>query len=132
MHISEFVTIEKTTAKSQRNDLMNQIYSFYLTDQERVHNKKYRLKLYQVWLKENKYRHTMERALEFKKTKTYKNTKGFTPKTMACFFLSHVKTKDLFYVLSVAKDKYMRNESVGMYIKSLSNFKEKKFSTPKT
>ena len=120
MHISEFVQIEKVTAKSQRNDLMNQIYSFYLTDQERVHNKKYRWKLYVQWLKENKYPSSNTKMLEFKKTKTYKNTKGFTPKTMACFFLSHVTTKDLFYVLSVAKDKFMRNESVGAYIKSLS------------
>lgn len=125
MHISEFVEIEKVSAKSQRNDLMNQIYSFYLTDQERVHNKKYRLKLYKVWLKENNYKHTLERALEFKKTKIFKNTKGFTPKTMACFFLSHIPTKDLFYVLSMVKDKYIRNKSVGVYIKSLVNIVNK-------
>ena len=126
MHISEFVKIEKTTAKSQRNDLMNQIYSFYFTDQERIHNKKYRWKLYVKWLKENKKRNNDESVKEFKKTKIFKNTKGFTPKTMASFFLAHVTTPQLWYVLSVVKDKFMRNESVGMYIKSQANFKDGK------
>ena len=105
---------------SKRNDLMNQIYSFYGTEQEIILMKKYRWKLYVKWLKENKIKHTKESVALFKKTKEYRTTKGFSPKTMASFFLAHVKTPDLFYVLSVAKDKFFRKESVGAYIKSLA------------
>jgi hypothetical protein len=35
------------------------------------------------------------------------------------FFLSHVPTRDLYYVLSVSKDKANRGESVGAFICSL-------------
>lgn len=126
MHIGNYLEQEKVSTKNERNYLMNEIYSLYFTEQERVHNKKYRWKLYVGWLKENRLPDTKENQEKFKKTKIFKNTKGFSAKRMASFFLSHVKTKDLYFVLSVVKDRYNRNQSVGQYIKSLVNIVKNK------
>ena len=43
------------------------------------------------------------------------------------YFVSHIPTNDLYYVLSVVKDKSFRNESVGAYIMSLNYVKDRKF-----
>ena len=40
---------------------------------------------------------------------------------------SHIPTNDLYYILSVVKDKSFRNESVGAYIMSLNYVKDRKF-----
>lgn len=102
---------------SERNDLMKQIYAFYDTEQEVVLTKRANWRKYIAHLKENKLKDSKEEQLKFKKSKLF--IRKFSDKSMASFWLSHVKTPDLFYVLSVSKDKSFRNESVGAYIKGM-------------
>jgi hypothetical protein len=102
---------------SERNDLMKQIYAFYDTEQEVVHTKRANWRKYISFLKENKLSDSKENQIKFKKSKLF--IKKMSDKSMASFWLSHVKTPDLWFVLSVAKDKSFRNESVGAYIKGL-------------
>lgn len=102
---------------SERNDILNQIYSFYDTNQEIIHTKRANWKRYIKELKSHSWPDTKEHQEHFKKSKLFirKMSKG----SMA-FFLSHIPTKDLYYVLSVVKDKSFRNESVGAYIMGLT------------
>lgn len=118
--IKDFQIKEKP--KNQRNDLLKQIYSFYDTEQEVVHTKKANWKRYVLHLKENKIKDSQEQQVKFKKSKKF--LKKHSPSTIA-FFLSHIPTKDLWYILSVAKDRVYRNESVGVYIIGLSYTQKK-------
>lgn len=115
---------DKVKPKSLRNDLFKQIYSFYYTEQEKMLKKKANWKRYVQYLKDYKLPNTFDNQKKFKKSKFF--IRKMTDKQMACFFLAHVKTDDLWFVLSVAKDKAFRKESVGAYIMSLSTDKPQK------
>jgi len=104
---------------SERIDILKQIYSFYDTEQEKIHTKKSNWKRYVQYLKSNKIHDSKEEQIKFKKSKMF--LRKITDKSMASFWLSHIPTKDLYYVLSVVKDKTFRNESVGAYIGGLHN-----------
>lgn len=99
-----------------RNDILKQIYAFYDTEQEVVLTKRANWKRYIETLKKQKVKDSQEQQRAFKKSKLF--IRKMSPSSMA-FFLSHIPTQDLWYILSVAKDKSFRNESVGAYIKSL-------------
>ena len=88
--------------------------------------KKANWKRYVQYLKDNKLPNTFDNQKKFKKSKFF--IRKMTDKQMACFFLAHVKTDDLWYVRSICYDKMNRKESVGAYIMSLiSNKNEKKY-----
>lgn len=99
-----------------RNDILKQIYAFYDTEQEVVLTKRANWKRYIETLKKQKVKDSIEQQRAFKKSKLFINK--ISPSSMA-FFLSHIPTQDLFYILSVSKDKSFRNESVGAYIMGL-------------
>jgi hypothetical protein len=99
---------------SERTDILRQIYSFYDTEQEKIHTKKENWKRYVKFCKDNKLCDSKENQMRFKKSKNF--IKHITDKSMASFWLSHIPTKHLYYILSVAKDKSFRNESVGAFI----------------
>lgn len=99
-----------------RNDILKQIYSFYDTEQEIILTKKANWKKYIEFLKRNKVRDSQEQQGVFKKSKFF--IRKMTPSGLS-YFLSHIPTKDLWYILSVVKDRAFRNESVGVYIKGL-------------
>lgn len=101
---------------SERNDVLKQIYSFYDTEQETILRKKENWKRYIKYLKDNKLQSSEEQIKKFKRNKLF--LKKLSSASIA-FFLSHVKVNDLYYVLSVVKDKSFRRESVGSYIMSL-------------
>jgi hypothetical protein len=100
---------------SERTDILKQIYSFYDTVQESELRRKENWKRYVKYLKDGKIRHTPEEVKKFKKNKLF--LKPISPASMA-FFVSHIPTKDLYYVLSVAKDKSFRGENIGAFIVS--------------
>lgn len=102
---------------SERNDILRQIYAFYDTQQEIIHTKRANWKRYISYLKHNKIQDSKEEQIKYTKNKLFLKKKS--PSSIA-FFLSHIPTKDLYYVLSVVKDKSFRNESVGAYIMSLT------------
>lgn len=95
--------------KSQRAEIISQIYEYYLLD-----NKKQNWKNYIKWLKCNKLKHSKDNMSIFKKTKEYH--KNIPIKSFCSFWLSHIKTFDLFYILSIAKDKNNRNESFNKWL----------------
>lgn len=124
MDLSNYLQNKKFTKGSQRNDILRQIYSFYDSDREVFLTKKKNWKRYIEFLKENKIKDGKESQERFKKSKKF--IKKMLPSTVA-YFVSHITTNDLYYVLSVVKDKSFRNESVGAYIMSLNYVKDRKF-----
>lgn len=124
MDLSNYLQNKKFTKGSQRNDILRQIYSFYDSDREVFLTKKKNWKRYIEFLKENKIKDGKESQERFKKSKKF--IKKMLPSTVA-YFVSHIPTNDLYYVLSVVKDKSFRNESVGAYIVSLNYVKDRKF-----
>lgn len=117
MDLSDYLKNKKFVKGSERNDILRQIYSFYDTQKEDITRRKANWKRYIEFLKENRLSDNTENQTKFKKSKKF--IKKITPGTLA-YFLSHIPTKDLYYILSVAKDKSFRNESVGSYVMSLT------------
>ena len=104
---------------SERAELLKEIFSIYTSKQQEHHRKKANWKRYVQWLKKNRTPESKENQTKFKKVKTKDggfikthNIKSF------CFLLSHLKTKDLYYVLSVGKDMENRNENFSAWIMS--------------
>ena len=124
MDLSNYLQNKKFTKGSQRNDILRQIYSFYDSDREVFLTKKKNWKRYIEFLRENKIKDSKENQERFKKSKKF--IQKMSPSTVA-YFVSHIPTNDLYYVLSVVKDKSFRNESVGAYIMSLNYVKDRKF-----
>ena len=124
MDLSNYLQNKKFTKGSQRNDILRQIYSFYDSDREVFLTKKKNWKRYIEFLKENKIKDSKENQERFKRSKKF--IKKMSSSTVA-YFVSHIPTNDLYYVLSVVKDKSFRNESVGAYIMSLNYVKDRKF-----
>ena len=115
--LKESSFLKPTKSKlNPRNDILKQIYAFYDTQQEVILTKKANWKRYIETLKKQKVKDSQEQQRTFKKSKLF--IRKMTPSSMA-FFLSHIPTTDLWYILSVAKDKSFRNESVGAYIMGL-------------
>lgn len=99
------IALEKSThkGKSERGDVLSQIYELY-----RKSNKKENWKRYIKWLKFNRIKHTKLSVEDFKKSKdclTARVIKSFA------IMLSHIPTSDLYYILSIAKDKDNRGEN---------------------
>lgn len=90
-------------ARSERADILKQIYPFYV-----LSTRKQNWKRYIAWLKSNKVKNTKERVIAFKKEKSY--LRGRSEKSFA-IMLSHIPTKDLYFILSNAKQKDWRNEN---------------------
>lgn len=115
--INKLENVKPTKKINQRNDLLNQIYAFYNSEQETIHIKRANWKRYIQELKKHSWKDNKEHQEHFKKSKLFIKKK--TPRDIA-FFLSHIPTNDLWYILSVVKDKTFRNESVGAYIMGLT------------
>lgn len=115
MYINEIIKTKefKKLEKSERAELIKQIYEIYTSPHERILRRKENWKRYISWLKENKVPHTKEKVLEFKKNKKFikeRNVKSI------CFFLSHIPTKDLYFIISQMKDKKNRGYSASAYL----------------
>jgi hypothetical protein len=91
------------TPRSERADVLSQIYPFYA-----LSTKKENWKRYVKWLKANKKKHSRDQVLVFKKDKMFLRTRN--DKAFA-IMLAHIPTRDLYFVLSIAKDKDNRGEN---------------------
>lgn len=89
--------------KSERAEIIDQLYIFYQTS-----TKKENWKRYIKWLKQNKFKASPLKIQSFKKTTNHLKTR--TIKSF-CVMLAHILTGDLYYLLSVAKDKDKRGEN---------------------
>ena len=100
----------KTIAKSSRNEFMAQIHQFYLDDKfisDRLN--------YAKWLRRNKLKPCQENIDKWKKT-SGEFRKPITPASLASFWLAHIPTTDLYYLISIAKDKKNRKESFNKWL----------------
>lgn len=99
----------KPKFRSERNALFNELYGYY--------EKSYRKNCwsdYIAWLRKNKFKHTKDRVNEFKATKDFR--KKITVKSFCSFWLSFLKTNDLYYMISIAKDKDQRGENFNKWL----------------
>lgn len=104
---------KETLCKSERAELIKQIYEIYTCPHEKILRKKENWKRYIAYLKSNRTPHTLESLKTFKKTKMYITEK---PVTSFCFFLSPIPTKDLYYIISLMKDNKNRGKSASAYL----------------
>lgn len=92
-----------TTQRSERAEIIKELYEMYEAD-----NKKQNWLSYRKTLREKELKDSNEERTKFKKTKLYFKTKSVKS---FCFFISHIPTKDLYYLSSEAKDRANRKQS---------------------
>jgi len=100
----------KKTDKSQRNALMKELHELYLAD-KLVNDKKNCA----TWLSRRKMKPLVTNVDKWKKESGEFKT-PITPASLASFWLCHMKTEDLFYLISIAKDKANRKESFNKWL----------------
>lgn len=113
--------IEKLSAnkiRSERADVISQIYPSYQKS-----TKKENWKRYIKWLKETKSKHSFEKVILFRKEKSFLKTRDIKSFSI---MLSHIPAKDLYYILSIAKDKENRNENFSGWLMGEIYRKEEK------
>lgn len=93
--------------KSQRADLLGQLYDFYEKDYSVQTWKEY-----VRWLKDNRKKHCKDTVAQYKKVAYPK----ITVKSFSSYWLSHIPTEDLYYILSIARDKHNRSESFNRWL----------------
>jgi len=106
---------EKTLCKSERSQLIKEMYELYTSDMERILRKKENWRRYVTFLKACKHKDTEEYRKMFKKGKTFIKEKTLSS---FIFFTSHIPTRDLYYCKSVMKDCLNRGKSCNAWLVS--------------
>lgn len=102
--------------RSQRADILSQIIAIYRDPKEDILRKKLNFSTFIAYCKRYRLRwKDQSTQSEFKRSKLY--LKPLTD-TRIAIILSKLSLKDLYYVLSVCKDRLNRSENVGAYIVS--------------
>ena len=99
------------TKLNERQDVLSQIYECYLASKN--HRKIANWKRYVAWLKLSRIPNSEKAQSKFKKSKEF--IREYKPATLA-YKLSHIKTKDLYYILSIGKDMVNRKENFGGWL----------------
>lgn len=115
MEISEYLKDFKLNNKktSERAEIIKEIYEIYISKKQTNHRKKANWKRYIIWLKKNKIPDSKENQNKFRRSKEFIKTRDIKS---FCFLLSHIKTKDLYYILSVGKDMENRDQNFSGYL----------------
>lgn len=105
----EIPTRQKTRTKrsSERSECIEAIYAVYTSESERVGRKRENWHRYITYLREQRESDTIPAQARFKRSRSFvkeQEIKSF------CYFLSHIPTKDLYYIRSVMQDKLTRGE----------------------
>lgn len=103
---------------SERSDLVSQIYALYSSEIDV--RKKENWKRYITYLKANRVRNTPENQAKYKRSKQFIRE---LPVSSIAYLLSHIKTPELYYVLSEMKDHYNRGTGASKYL--LGSIKKK-------
>lgn len=109
--------IKKTPKTSERSLNIEELYKLYTSVTERKLRRIENWKRYRLWLMNNRIPHSPENVTKFRKVKTGVNK--FIDEygiSSFAFMTSHIKTSDLYYVLSVARDKNHREQSIGAWL----------------
>lgn len=108
-------------AKSERAQLIKEIYAIYTSPAERILRKIENWKRFCTFCRVIKKPDTIESRSLFKKGKTIiteQSLKSF------CYFTSHIPTKDLYYIKSMMNDSKNRGKSGSAWLISQINMKE--------
>ncbi len=119
---------EKKRKEQERDAPFNELYSLYCSQTQRFLRKKENWKRYRLWLMSNRTPHNPENVQKFKRVKSGIN--HFIEewgRTTFAIKISHIKTPDLYYCLSIARDKENRKEPIGAWL-----FQKPKLSTQNT
>lgn len=98
------------TFLTKRNEMMKELHEAYLRD--KYNSDKIN---YVRWLKRNKFAPSTENIARWKKSSGEFRT-PITPKSFASYWLAHIPTSDLYYLISIAKDKANRKESFNRWL----------------
>lgn len=93
--------------------LLSDVYALYNTPHEALLRKTENWKRYRAYCVKHRLPKGTASEQRFKFSKHFLKP---VPQNRLWFFLSHIPTKDLYYILSVCRDKANRGESVGSYI----------------
>ncbi len=116
LNISEILKQKspKKFQKSQRAEITKEIYELYCSPTQDKLRKIENWKRYVKHCKENNLKIKDDtNVLRFKKNKLF--IKCLLVKAF-CFRISHIKTTDLFYCLSEAKDRDRRGQSIAKFL----------------
>lgn len=102
--------------KSKRAQTIKEMYSLYDSPSQTRLRKIENWKRYCKWRRNLHLKDTKENQRKFQKDKSFVR---WISVDKFCVFISHIKGEDLYYLLSVCKDKYNREQSIGAYITSL-------------
>ena len=114
--VSEIVSTTRSqdkTIRSERASILKDLFSLYSCPSDRMHRKRENWKRYCEWCRSQKVpdskmnRQIFRRSWRFVKEM---NVKAF------CIKLAPLKEPDLYYMLSVARDRSNRGEPVGAWI----------------
>lgn len=114
---------KKGRREQERDAPFNELYSLYTSVTQRKLRRIENWRRYVLWLKSHRIKHTPDSVAKFRKTK--KGSKLFIQglnfidewgvSTFA-IKISHIKNHDLYYTLSIARDKDHRGESIGAWL----------------
>lgn len=101
--------VATSICRSQRAELFKELYGYY----ERCY-KKNTWADYRSWLARNRYKHSQARTEEFKKSKDFR--KPIEISSFCSYWLGFLKTEDLYYLISIARDKENRGENFNKWL----------------
>lgn len=114
---------QKGRKEQERDAPFNELYSLYTSVTQKELRRIENWKRYILWLKAHKIKHSKESVQKFRKTKSVSklyikgasfiselDVRGFAVK------ISHIKTDQLYYCLSIARDKDHRGEPINAWL----------------
>ncbi len=99
-----------------REELLKEIYDLYTSKQDKKYRYSYNMNNYKAWLRQKHEKHSLTNWAVFKKSHRYVKTIDIG---QFCIRFAHLKSPpsdDLYYLLSVARDRYNRKQPVGAWI----------------
>lgn len=109
-------TLPQVTEKDERKFLLKEIYKLYSSDAERLLRKKKNWSNYIAHLKRIKKAHNDDQKEIYMLSRSFIKE---VPENRFWFFVSHVKTKDLYSVKSQMEDRINRGQSASAWVLSL-------------
>ena len=95
--------------KSHRAELFKELYSYY-----ELSYKKNAWSDYKRWLGKNRFKHSPVKVAEFRKSKEFR--KPIDISSFCSYWFGFLKTEDLYYLISIARDKHNRGENFNKWL----------------
>lgn len=109
--------VKKKVSPSERAEIMGEIYGLYISEAERINRKRKNWGRYLEWCKVHGV--SKSKLRDPVNLKSFMRSREFIKELeikVICYKLSHIKTKDLYYIKSLAQDALNRGKSCGAFI----------------